>query len=166
MGNAVAGMRSQSFHYACISFLISISSFGLIKWTSCLQISSSGLLISSDRRRAGQSLLTIEDQRDKPTNCFQTKFYIDLSVIESIDNKWFFFFPKDRKYQNGKRSNHATVSNYRKATRKDRTIKANRGSSVIGRKKMLVFYTGKAPKGEITHWVIHEYCATEVRKGT
>ncbi|KAG6479459.1 uncharacterized protein LOC122019717 isoform X1 [Zingiber officinale] len=83
------------------------------------------------------------------------------ALIKSSD-EWFFFSPKDRKYPNSGRSNRTTLSGYWKATGKDRTIKARaRDTAIIGTKKTLVFYQGRAPKGVRTNWIMHEYRTTE-----
>ncbi|XP_020111089.1 NAC transcription factor 32-like [Ananas comosus] len=66
------------------------------------------------------------------------------------EKEWYFFSPRDRKYPNGSRPNRAAGTGYWKATGADKPV----GTAI---KKALVFYAGKAPKGEKTNWIMHEY---------
>lgn len=95
---------------------------------------------------------------------------VDLNKCEPWDlpkkakmgeKEWFFFCQRDRKYPTGMRTNRATDSGYWKATGKDKEIlkkgKSVAGGKLVGMKKTLVFYKGRAPKGEKTNWVMHEF---------
>ncbi|XP_015060838.1 NAC domain-containing protein 76-like [Solanum pennellii] len=101
---------------------------------------------------------------------------IDLDVIREVDlnklepwdlkeicrigsgpqNEWYFFSHKDKKYPTGTRTNRATTAGFWKATGRDKAIYLS-NSKRIGMRKTLVFYTGRAPHGQKTDWIMHEY---------
>ncbi|KAJ6720687.1 putative proteinC DOMAIN-CONTAINING PROTEIN 82-RELATED [Salix viminalis] len=101
---------------------------------------------------------------------------IDLDVIREVDlnklepwdlkdkcrigsgpqNEWYFFSHKDKKYPTGTRTNRATTAGFWKATGRDKAIHLS-NSQRIGMRKTLVFYTGRAPHGQKTDWIMHEY---------
>ncbi|KAG6592214.1 NAC domain-containing protein 30, partial [Cucurbita argyrosperma subsp. sororia] len=100
---------------------------------------------------------------------------IDLDVIMDIDlykmepwdiqanckfgyeeqKEWYFFSHKDRKYPTGTRTNRATSAGFWKATGRDKAVLSK--NRVIGMRKTLVFYKGRAPNGRKTDWIMHEY---------
>ncbi|CAN4077192.1 unnamed protein product [Withania somnifera] len=83
----------------------------------------------------------------------------DLPGKAKMEGKeWYFFSLRDRKYPTGVRTNRATNSGYWKTTGKDKEIfNSKNNSELVGMKKTLVFYKGRAPRGEKTNWVMHEY---------
>ncbi|XP_078439071.1 NAC (No Apical Meristem) domain transcriptional regulator superfamily protein [Wolffia australiana] len=90
---------------------------------------------------------------------------IDLNKCEPWDlpdkaklgeREWYFYSLRDRKYPTGLRTNRSTISGYWKATGKDREVYSS-GQLLVGQKKTLVFYLGRAPRGEKTKWILHEY---------
>lgn len=73
------------------------------------------------------------------------------------EKEWYFFALRDRKYPRGIRTNRATQAGYWKTTGNDREVFSSLSSALVGKKKTLVFYRGRAPKGDKTNWVMHEY---------
>ncbi|KAL1190031.1 Protein CUP-SHAPED COTYLEDON 3 [Cardamine amara subsp. amara] len=73
------------------------------------------------------------------------------------EKEWYFYSLRDRKYPTGLRTNRATTAGYWKATGKDKEVYGNGGGLLVGMKKTLVFYKGRAPRGLKTKWVMHEY---------
>jgi hypothetical protein len=78
-------------------------------------------------------------------------------VAKLTASEWYFFSFRDRKYATGSRTNRATKTGYWKATGKDREVRSPATRAVVGMRKTLVFYQGRAPNGVKSGWVMHEF---------
>ncbi|CAH8313295.1 unnamed protein product [Eruca vesicaria subsp. sativa] len=92
----------------------------------------------------------------------------DLQELCKIGNEeqseWYFFSHKDKKYPTGTRTNRATKAGFWKATGRDKAIYLRHG--LIGMRKTLVFYKGRAPNGHKSDWIMHEYRLETNENGT
>ncbi|XP_057513255.1 NAC domain-containing protein 7-like [Actinidia eriantha] len=109
---------------------------------------------------------------------------IDLDVIKDVDlykiepwdlqelcnigteeqSDWYFFSHKDKKYPTGTRTNRATKAGFWKATGRDKAIYSKH--SLVGMRKTLVYYRGRAPNGQKSDWIMHEYRLETSENGT
>ncbi|XP_020572425.1 protein FEZ-like [Phalaenopsis equestris] len=88
----------------------------------------------------------------------------DLPALAKMgEREWYFFVPRDRRQANGGRPNRTTERGFWKATGSDRPIRsAANPRRLIGLKKTLVYYRGRAPHGNKTDWVMNEYRLPDV----
>lgn len=95
-------------------------------------------------------------QLKKPV--FNFVFRAELSGEASSGDleQWFFFIPKQESEIRGGRPRRLTALGYWKATGSPGPVYSN-NSQVIGVKRTMVFYTGRAPNGTKTKWKMNEY---------
>ncbi|KAH7855821.1 hypothetical protein Vadar_029406 [Vaccinium darrowii] len=74
--------------------------------------------------------------------------------------QWFFFVPRQEKEARGGRPNRLTTTGYWKATGSPGYVYSS-DNRIIGWKKTMVFYEGRAPNGIKTEWKMNEYTATD-----
>ncbi|KAK3119780.1 hypothetical protein QOZ80_9AG0675070 [Eleusine coracana subsp. coracana] len=73
--------------------------------------------------------------------------------------QWFFFCPRADREAHGGRPTRTTPSGYWKATGSPSWVFSSPPNRVIGEKRTMVFYQGRAPTGTKTKWKMNEYKA-------
>lgn len=85
-------------------------------------------------------------------------FFLQIGLARIGEREWYFLVPINRKHGPKGKPNRTTRNGFWKATGSDRQIRSTlEPKKVIGVKKTLVFYGGRAPKGTRTDWVMNEY---------
>ncbi|KAK1323553.1 NAC domain-containing protein 90 [Acorus calamus] len=92
-------------------------------------------------------------------------YAVDPQHLPGVHNQgdpeqWFFFNPMQEREAQGGRPSRTTPSGYWKATGSPSWVRSS-NNRVVGCKKTMVFYEGRAPTGRKTKWKMNEYRALE-----
>ncbi|KAJ7963429.1 NAC domain-containing protein [Quillaja saponaria] len=108
------------------------------------------------RKKVGYEKIDLDVIRDVDLNKLEPWDIQEMCKIGTTpQNDWYFFSHKDKKYPTGTRTNRATAAGFWKATGRDKVIHSH--CKRIGMRKTLVFYKGRAPHGQKSDWIMHEY---------
>ncbi|KAJ1394533.1 NAC domain [Sesbania bispinosa] len=83
----------------------------------------------------------------------------EVSVTET--EQWFFFVPRQESEARGGRPKRLTNTGYWKATGSPNHVYSS-DNRIIGLKRTMVFYDGRAPNGTKTDWKMNEYKAIKI----
>ncbi|KAM0980657.1 hypothetical protein FF1_013953 [Malus domestica] len=85
-------------------------------------------------------------------------------VSHGDPEQWFFFIPRQESEARGGRQRRLTTTWYWKETGSSSIVYSSNSNykRPIGHKRTMGFYTGRAPHGKKTEWMMNEYKAIEV----
>ncbi|KAK4782868.1 hypothetical protein SAY86_007242 [Trapa natans] len=82
-------------------------------------------------------------------------------VCRGDSEQWFFFIPRKDSDSRGGRPNRLTNFGYWKATGSPGYVYSSANGRIIGFRRTMVFYNGRAPSGIKTDWKMNEYMVLE-----
>ena len=91
-------------------------------------------------------------------NLLDSEFSGDL--CHGDPEQWFFFIPRQESEARGGRPRRLTQTGYWKATGSPNYVYSS-NNRIIGLKRTMVFYNGRAPNGTKTEWKMNEYKAID-----
>ncbi|XVE96376.1 hypothetical protein REPUB_Repub02eG0215900 [Reevesia pubescens] len=83
-----------------------------------------------------------------------------LYLCHKDPEQWFFFIPRQESEGRGGRPRRLTTTGYWKATGSPGCVYSS-DNRLIGVKRTMVFYNGRAPNGRKTEWTMNEYKAID-----
>ncbi|XP_072978974.1 NAC domain-containing protein 90 [Typha angustifolia] len=110
-----------------------------------------------NRRQDIERLIPVTD-----VYCCDPSLLPSMSGTASVrdQEQWFFFCPRQERESQGGRPTRTTPSGYWKATGSPSYVYST-SNRVIGVKRTMVFYEGRAPTGSKTVWKMNEYKALQ-----